>query len=139
MNEPQPEDVNDEVDIRAEVARRAEVRDRFDQAEVHAERVLDERLAVAGDCAGYDMYVVAAQLIELCQLLADDVRRVALVGLVVVEQDLVVLADQHQLGRGRAAVDAEIGVALVHGDVLGHHVVHAVAALEFLILLLVFK
>ena len=134
-----PADVDDEVNVRAEMARRAEVRDRLDQAEVHTEGVLDERLAVAGDCAGYDMYAVAAQLIELCQLLADDIRRVALVGLVVVEQDLVVLADQHQLGRGRAAVDAEIGVALVHGDVLGHHVVHAVAAFEFLVLLLAFK
>ena len=43
---------------------------------------------------------VAAQRVELCQLLADNVRRVALVGLVVVEQDLVVLADEHELGRG---------------------------------------
>ena len=85
------------------------------------------------------MYAVAAQLVELCQLLADDVRRVALVGLVVVEQDLVILADQHELGRGRAAVDAEVGVARIHGDVLRHHVVHAVAVLELLILLLVFK
>ena len=132
-------DVDDEIDVRAEMARRAEVRDRLDQTEVHAEGVLDERLAVAGDRAGYDMYAVAAQLVELCQLLADDIRRVALVGLVVVEQDLVILADQHQLGRGRAAVDAEVGVALVHGDVLRHYVVHAVAVLEFLILLLVFK
>ena len=132
-------DVDDKVDIRAEVARRAEVGDRFDQAEVHAEGMLDERLAVARDRARHDMYAVAAQLIQAGQLLADDVRRVALVGLIVVEQDLVILADQHELGRGRAAVDAEVCVALVHGDVLGHHVVHAVAVLELLILLLVFK
>ena len=85
------------------------------------------------------MYAVAAQLVELGQLLADNVRRIALVGLVVVEQDLVVLADEHQLGGGGAAVDAEIGVALVHGDVLRHDIVRAVAALEVLVLLLVLE
>lgn len=41
--------VDDEINIRAEMARRAEVRDRLDQTEIHAERILDERFAVAGD------------------------------------------------------------------------------------------
>ena len=52
------------------------------------------------------MYAVPTQLIQLGELLADNIRRVALIGLVVVEQDLMVLANQHQLGCGRAAVDA---------------------------------
>ena len=129
-------DVDDEIDVGVKMTCRAEMRDRLDQTEIHAEGVLDERFAVARDGGGDDMYAVAAQLVELCQLLADNVRRVALVGLVVVEQDLVVLADEHELGRGRAAVDAEIGIALINGNVLGHDVMRAVPRFELLILLL---
>ena len=44
---------------------RAEVRDRLDQTEIHAEGILDERFAVAGDRRGHDMYAVAAQLVQL--------------------------------------------------------------------------
>ena len=131
--------VDDEINIRAEMARRAEVRDRLDQTEIHAEGILDERFAVAGDRRGHDMYAVAAQLVQLGELLADNVRRIALVGLVVVEQNLVVLTDEHQLGGGGAAVDAEICVALVHGDVLRHDIVHGVTVLEFLILLFILE
>ena len=67
--------------------------DMLHHAEIHAEGVLDERLAVARDCAGHDMHAVAAQLIELGELLADHVGRIALIGLVMVEQDLMVLTD----------------------------------------------
>ena len=132
-------DVDDEINVRAEVTRRAEVRNRFDQTEIHTEGVLDERFAVARDRRGHDMYPVAAQLVQSSELLADDISRVALVGLVVMVQDLVILTNQHQLGRGRAAVDAEISVAFVHGDVLRHNIMHAVAVLEFRILRFVFK
>ena len=115
------------------------MRDRLDQTEIHAEGILDERFAVAGDRRGHDMYAVAAQLVQLGELLADNVRRIALVGLVVVEQNLVVRTDEHQFGGGGAAVDAEVRIALVHGDVLRHDIVHGVTVLEFLVLLLILE
>ena len=132
-------DVDDEINIRAEMACRAEVRDRLDQTEIHAECVLNQCFAVAGDRRGNNMYAVAAEFVQLGELLADNVRRIALVGLVVVEQNLVVLADEHQFRGRRAAVDAEVGIALVHGDVLCHHVVCAVPSLELLVLLLILE
>ena len=75
-----------------------EMCDGFDQSKIHAERILDERFAVAGHSGRNDMYPVAAQLIQPGKLLADHIGRVALVGLVVVEQDLMILSDQYQFG-----------------------------------------
>ena len=127
-------DVDDEVDVRLEVLGRLEVRHGLDQTEIHAECVENERLAVAGDRGGANADMVAAQSVQLPQLVAHDVDRIALVRAVIVVQHLLVGADQHELGRGRAAVDAEIRVALIHRDVFAHDVGGVVAAAEFLVL-----
>ena len=126
-------DVQDEVHLGAEVLGGGVVGDGLHHALVHAEGRLDQLLPVAGDGAAPDLDPVPAQAVDGLQLLLDDLHRVAPVGGVVGVEQLLVPAEEGQLGGGAAAVDAQPSVPLVCSDVPAGDVGGGVAGPERLV------
>ena len=112
-----PADVEDEIDVGVEEARRLEVGHRLDEARVDRKGIFHKVLAVACGGAAADRHPVPAAGEDLDELLPDDLDGVAPVRAVVVVEDAPVLRHQHELGRRAAAVDAEVGVPLVGVEV----------------------
>ena len=83
------------------------VRQRLDQPRVGVEGVLDEFLAVAGDHAARNRDAVAAGAADGEQLLPHERDGVAAIGIIIGIEDFFIFGNQHELGRGAAAVDAE--------------------------------
>ena len=111
-------DVDDEVRARQHEARGARVRDGLDLADVDAEGRLYQLFAVAGDAARLYRDGIGHQRIELGEHLAHRLDRLAdAVDFIAREEQLALRADEHDLRRRGADVDAEVGVALVGGDV----------------------
>ena len=92
---------------------------RLHKAQIATEGVFDKILAITGDGAALDVDPVAAQGVDLVQLLPDNGHRVALIGVVIGVEQAAVRGDQSQLGGGAARINAQIGVALIGGGV--HH------------------
>ena len=63
---------------------RIKVRDRFHQSKINAERILDECLAISGNCRSNDPNPAAAQAVNLDQLFTNHINRIPLIGLIVV-------------------------------------------------------
>ena len=128
-------DVDDEVHLRTEERCRLEVRHGFHNAEVHAQSGTDEILAVAGDGTAADGAVRTQPLIEGGQLPFDAVQRLSLVGGVEIIEQLVVFREQHDLGGGRAGINAQIRLAGIGAVVAPCHIVGGVALLKPLVFL----
>ena len=122
-------DVDDEVHVGLQRARRDEVRHGLHQPRVHAEGVLHQLLAVAGGRATRDGDLRIA-LVDAVDELPDHRDRVALVGPVPVHQQLAVLGHQHGLDRGGAGVHAQIGPARIRGRIAARHGGQTVALQE---------
>ena len=93
------------------------MRERFDKAFVQAEGVFDEFLAVAGDGAAGKGDAFSGERVYLGQPGADDLDGVAFVGVIILIQQAVILADDNEFGGGTAAVDADIRLAPISGKV----------------------
>ena len=113
--------------------------DGFHNAAIHAEGIANEFLAIARHGAADNADAVAPQSVDFLQLLLHDFHRRAPVGGVIGIQNLVVPAQEHQLGGGAAAVDAQIRLARVGRNLPSGHVVFPMPGGEFRVLGLVFK
>ena len=116
-----PADVQNEVHVRAKVARSHEVGDGLHHADVHMEGVADEVLAVAGHGAAEDGHAPLRAAVDLAQFAAHDLHGIAVVGGVVGIQKLLVFRNERQLRGGAAAVDAQIGPAAIGGKLRARH------------------
>ena len=83
-----------------------EVRHSLHDAEVHAQPGTDEIFAVAGDGTAADGAVRTQPLIQGREFPLDAVQRLSLIGGVELVQQFVVFRQQHDLGGGRAGVNA---------------------------------
>ena len=130
-----PADVDDEVHVGVEIQGGLEMGHRLHDAEVNLQGRFEHVLAVARHARPADDDATAAQPIDLFQPLLDDLERLAVVGLIMRVEDLVVGRDEHELGRRRARVDAEVGVPFVLVDVLEFEVAPLVASDEIAVFL----
>ena len=102
-----PADIEDKIDVGAKMLCRRVMRQRLDQPRVGMERMPDEILAVAGDGTARNRDAVAAGTADGKQLLPHERDGVAAVGIIIGIENFLVFGDQHKLGRGTAAVNAE--------------------------------
>ena len=113
------------------------MRDRLDLARVDAQRLKEQRFAVAGDRGmpdgderfarlGIDRHVV----VELGDGCLRAPEHVALVRHVVRPEEAALLVDERRLERGRARVDAQVGNARVIHEALALHALGGMALLE---------
>ena len=110
--------------------------DGLHHAHVQAEGVFDDLLSVAGGGGGADVNV-REFLVELCQKVPHQGHRVAGVGQIPGEDDLLLGVDCHGLHRGGAGVHAHIGDVIRKQGGVGGDAVLLVALDKLLILLLV--
>ena len=126
-------DVEHERDLRAELLRRAQVRERLDLAAVRVDAGLHDGLAVARRHASGDVCFLRQRLIEALQFLDDALERRAVIAAVGRVEELLIPADSGELRRRRAGVDADIDRPLVGGEIAARHPVAVVARLERLV------
>ena len=131
-----PADIDNEIHIRQECLGRREMGHRFHDAEIKAEGVLQQLLAVAryGRGREREIRVFAAQF---QQVITHNRHRIAGVAAVNGVQHLVVLAHHHGLHRGGSGIHAQVGFALVGGDVAARRAAGVVALAERFVFLLV--
>ena len=130
-------DIEDELHARKHLLSAAQVRDRLDLARVDAQRLKEQRFAVAGDRGmpdgderfarlGIDRHVV----VELGDGCLRAPEHVALVRHVVRPEEAALLVDERRLERGRARVDAQVGNARVIHETLALHALGGMALVE---------
>ena len=115
------------------------VGNRFHDSVVQMKGVLDQLFPVAGGHRIADVDPVAAGFIDFLQLLPHNLHRISLIGAVIAVEGLIMVAHQHQLGGGGAAVDAKVGIPAIPCDVLPRNIGAAVALYKLVVLLLIGK
>ena len=128
-------DVDDKIYLRTEERRCLEVRHSLHDAEVHAQPGTDEIFAVAGDGTAADGAVRTQPLIQGREFPLDAVQRLSLIGGVELVQQFVVFRQQHDLGGGRAGVNAQVRLSGIGAVVTPCHIVCGVALPEALVFL----
>ena len=107
----------------------------FHHAQIGGERGFNQFFAVAG--GGHAGHLQAGvPLVQLHQLLADQLQRLAQVGLIVGVQDAALVVDHHQLDGGGAGVNADVHRPAVGPEGHAGHAGLHVAGVELLVLLL---
>ena len=101
-------DIDDEINIRAEVLRGLEVRHGLDLSEINAERGTDDIFAVTGNTAVRDICFRRHLLIELLNDIYRTLYRITLVTCVVGIDHLAFFVDQNCLSRGTSGIDTEV-------------------------------
>ena len=106
-------DVDNKVDVGTEFERGGKVRDGFDYAVIELQARFYQLFAIARNRRGGYRNSLAHESVELLQFFGDDVERLAAVFDVVAEKKLLIFGQEHDLGRGRACVYAQVRLAAI--------------------------
>ena len=131
-------DINDEINVGHKVLGGSKVGHSFYQAAVTMERILDQLFAVTGGGHAGDLQT-GVPLVQFQQRFPHQGQRVAQVGLVAGEQDIIILVDHHQLDGGGTGVNTDMHRAAVRAKRHARHRGFQVAGMEVLIFLLILE